>query len=147
MTTRGQSQQPFGQRLRHYRQLSGLSQDALGKRAHVSGSYIAMLEVGKRQNPKREIVTSLATALELTKKHTDDLLLTARHIPRGARDDRRAFLKSTLLPYKYTARDKIIAKRLVQMFAQLVEIELADSKGTDLTSKRSKKHLRESKYR
>lgn len=54
-----------GATIRGFRQLSGLSQDALADRMDVSTSYISMLEGGKRY-PSIEMIIRLAIALEVS---------------------------------------------------------------------------------
>src|SRR5918993_4007279 len=62
------TQQPpsFGALLRHYRDLAGLTQEELARRASLSVPTVSNLERGRSQTPYRATVRSLAGALELS---------------------------------------------------------------------------------
>lgn len=53
-----------GQTVAELREQRGMTQDALGKRAGVAGSYICLLESGTRQ-PSADVATKIAWALEV----------------------------------------------------------------------------------
>ncbi|MGV7004673.1 helix-turn-helix domain-containing protein [Desulfovibrio sp. QI0442] len=53
-----------GRTIREFRQMSGLSQDALADRMDLSAPYISMLESGKRY-PSIEMLVRIAIALEV----------------------------------------------------------------------------------
>jgi predicted ATPase/transcriptional regulator with XRE-family HTH domain len=55
----------FGARLRHYRELAGLSQDQLAERAGLSAKAIGALERGERRRPHPQTVDLLVKALGL----------------------------------------------------------------------------------
>lgn len=61
----------FGALLRDLRLASGLSQEALAERAHMSSGGISVLERGTRRAPQRETMRLLADALQLS---SDDRL-------------------------------------------------------------------------
>ena len=65
-TDKGSSkrQVAFGDRVRHYRQVLQLSQEALAYRANINRTYVTSLESGRR-NPSLELMSRLATALEV----------------------------------------------------------------------------------
>src|SRR2546423_15554124 len=82
----------FGELLRLYRELAGLSQVALAARSGISEDAISMLERGVRTNPRNDTVARLANALRLDPSHREALLLAARRGVRAAeqRDGRPA---------------------------------------------------------
>src|SRR5262249_39677064 len=55
----------FGPLLRRYREAAGLTQEQLAARAGLSARGISDLERGRRQAPRRDTVSLLATALAL----------------------------------------------------------------------------------
>jgi transcriptional regulator with XRE-family HTH domain len=57
---------PFGELLRRARQSAGLTQAELAERARLSVRGINDLERGARQTPRKDTVTLLAQALNLT---------------------------------------------------------------------------------
>ena len=65
----------FGRMLRDYRQAARLSQLELGLRANVSARHISFIETG-RARPSREMVTLLASTLDVPLRDRN-LLLTA----------------------------------------------------------------------
>ena len=71
----------FSAALRKYRELSGLSQNALARRAGIDPSYVNRLERGERDAPARARVLDIARALELTSSQTNELLLSADYRP------------------------------------------------------------------
>jgi predicted ATPase/DNA-binding XRE family transcriptional regulator len=58
---------PFGDLLKRYRVATGVSQELLAERAHVSPAAIGALERGVRRAPYRETVALLAEALGLSR--------------------------------------------------------------------------------
>ncbi len=56
----------LGQRLRHLRELAGLSQNELAKRANVHRPLISVLESGKQRSVTLETAQRLAQALGVT---------------------------------------------------------------------------------
>lgn len=57
-------QRLFGDRVRHYRNELGLTQEALAHKAVVDRTYVASLETGKR-NVSLDLIGALAAALEV----------------------------------------------------------------------------------
>lgn len=62
------------------RRRSGLSQNALARKAGASPSTINNLESGER-HPTRDLTLALARSLDLPPAETDALLVAARHAP------------------------------------------------------------------
>lgn len=54
----------FGQNLSHYRHLSGMTQEALGRSVGMNRTYISALEHG-RANPTLRLMSTLAIALRI----------------------------------------------------------------------------------
>ena len=54
----------FGDRIRQRRHRLGLSQEALAREASINRTYIASLEVGRR-NPSLDLMSRLALALDV----------------------------------------------------------------------------------
>ncbi|MEO5736619.1 MAG: helix-turn-helix transcriptional regulator [Variovorax sp.] len=71
---------PFGLVLRHWRTLRGQSQMALGLCAGVSTRHVSYLETGRAQ-PSREMVLTLAQALEVPLRERNQWLAAARYAP------------------------------------------------------------------
>ncbi|MCA9878141.1 MAG: tetratricopeptide repeat protein [Thermomicrobiales bacterium] len=63
-----ESTPPFGERLRHFRQAAGLTQEVLAERAGVSRDAVSALEGGRRRHPHPQTVRALATALGLSER-------------------------------------------------------------------------------
>src|SRR5579872_2362006 len=77
------AQQPsFGELLRRFRLVAGLSQEALAERSRLSARAISDLERGARRLPYRETVRQLATALNLGREDHEALLRASRAVPR-----------------------------------------------------------------
>ena len=76
----------FGELLRRYRVVAGLSQEALAEAARLSPRAISALERGERRAPQRETVRLLADALGLTDEGRALLerSVTRRRGPHGA---------------------------------------------------------------
>jgi transcriptional regulator with XRE-family HTH domain len=70
----------FASRLRWWRQRRGLSQLALAGRADISQRHLSFLELGRAQ-PSREMVTRLATALDVPLRQHNNLMLAAGFAP------------------------------------------------------------------
>ena len=81
------TQQPpsFGALLRHYRDLAGLTQEELARRAGLSVPTVSNLERGRSQTPYRATVRSLAGALELSGEDRAGLLAAASEPRQGLR--------------------------------------------------------------
>ena len=64
---------PFdlAQRLKHWREKKGLTQEALARKADISYNTIIKLETGGIKDPRVSTITKLAQALEIT---IDELL-------------------------------------------------------------------------
>ena len=67
---------PFGEGLRNWRRLRGLSQEQLGVRAGLSTRHLSFLETG-RSKPSRDAVLVLGQALELPLRERNALLEAA----------------------------------------------------------------------
>src|SRR5215218_616048 len=70
-----------GSLLRGWRERAGLSQNALARRMGVNPAYVNRLEHGGRGAHNRELVESVATALDLSRAERDRLLTVAGHWP------------------------------------------------------------------
>ena len=55
----------FGRVLRTLREEKGLTQVDLAEKVKVGQSYIAMLEIGEKQNPSLDVLQRLAKALKV----------------------------------------------------------------------------------
>lgn len=71
----------FGNLLATFRQQSGLSQNALARRAGVNPGTVNRLESGQRAPTNRDLVLLLADALGLDATERDRLLAAAGHLP------------------------------------------------------------------
>ena len=71
----------FGALLSELRQRSGLSQNALARRAGINPGTVNRLESGQRAPSNRELVLTLADALGLDSADRDRLLAAAGHLP------------------------------------------------------------------
>lgn len=71
---------PFGQQLRHWRKVRGLSQLELALRAEVSTRHLSFMETG-RSRPTDEMVLRLAEALSLPLRERNVLLRVAGFAP------------------------------------------------------------------
>jgi transcriptional regulator with XRE-family HTH domain len=71
---------PFGQRLRDWRQRSGMSQLDLALQAGTTPRYLSFIETG-RSRPGRELVLRLAAALDLPFRERNALLASAGLAP------------------------------------------------------------------
>lgn len=71
----------FGRLLAHLRQQSGLSQNALARRAGINPGTVNRLESGQRAPSNRELVLTLADAMALDAADRDRLLAAAGHLP------------------------------------------------------------------
>jgi transcriptional regulator with XRE-family HTH domain len=71
---------PVGRLLKHWRQVRRKSQLTLSLDAGVSPRHLGFIEVG-RAKPSREMVLTLATALDMPLRERNDLLLAAGFAP------------------------------------------------------------------
>ena len=70
----------FGDLLRHYRTLAGMSQEALAERAGLTSNAIGSLERGERRRPRSHTIRSLVDALGLTDEQRSELIgATGQH--------------------------------------------------------------------
>lgn len=103
----------FGELLKRHRVASGVSQECLAERAHISASAIGALERGARRAPYRETVSLLAAALGLCAAEHAELEAAAERA-RGRPSRARAEPKTTHnLPERLTSfvgRDEEIAE-------------------------------------
>ncbi len=58
--------------LKRARKEAGLTQEALGRRASLTGSYISMLESGRKPAPRAKVITSLCKALGVPERALQD---------------------------------------------------------------------------
>lgn len=79
-TTPSTETSPFGSVLRHWRTLRGQSQMALGLCAGVSTRHVSYLETGRAQ-PSRDMVLTLAQALDVPLRERNQWLTAARYAP------------------------------------------------------------------
>lgn len=77
----GEDVEDFGGLLATFRQQSGLSQNALARRAGVNPGTVNRLESGQRAPTNRDLVLLLADALGLDTTERDRLLAAAGHLP------------------------------------------------------------------
>ena len=75
----------FAQALKTFRQKAGLKQIELAQKVGVTGSYICLLEVGKRPPPSDEVAIALEKVLGLAPK----TLVTIAHYARTPEDVRQ----------------------------------------------------------
>jgi predicted ATPase/transcriptional regulator with XRE-family HTH domain len=66
-------QERYGERLRHYREAAGYSQEDLGERAGLSANAISALERGERKRPYPDTLRRLADALGLSDAQRSEL--------------------------------------------------------------------------
>ena len=71
----------FGTSLRSFRERSGHSQSALGRRAGVHASIVNRLESRDRSPSSPELVEALARGLQLSPDDTDRLLASGGFVP------------------------------------------------------------------
>ena len=82
----------FGERLRTWRKLRGLTRAHLARMIGGDPSSITRLESGSRPNPTRETVVALADALELTGAHRAMLFGSCRLLEHPLTDAQAAYL-------------------------------------------------------
>ncbi|TPV96261.1 MAG: helix-turn-helix transcriptional regulator [Myxococcales bacterium FL481] len=70
------SPSPFGQQLKHWRRLRGMSQLDLAHRAEVSPRHVSFVETG-RSRPSSDMVLRLADSLDVPLREQNDLLRAA----------------------------------------------------------------------
>jgi transcriptional regulator with XRE-family HTH domain/SOS-response transcriptional repressor LexA len=68
----------FASELKKARRAANLSQAELGDRAGLTGSYLCMLESGRKPPPSTELVTALARALAIDEARLQDLAALER---------------------------------------------------------------------
>lgn len=73
----------FSGMLRHYRRRAGLNLMALSALLGKNHSYMARIESGDRNPPKRDYVLLLADALRLSAVERSRFLVAAGHTPEG----------------------------------------------------------------
>ncbi len=74
----------FGDQLRRYRELAGLTQEQLAEKAGLTAKAVGALERGERQRPYPTTVQLLATALKLSEAQRAALLATLHRRPDAA---------------------------------------------------------------
>ena len=79
-TTAALGSSSFGELLRYWRRVRGVSQLALSSAAMTTPRYMSFVETGRSQ-PSREMVLRLATALEVPLRDRNGLLLAAGFAP------------------------------------------------------------------
>ncbi|MBC7603132.1 MAG: helix-turn-helix transcriptional regulator [Ramlibacter sp.] len=93
------SPQPFGERLKHWRQHRRLSQLDLAHEAEVSTRHLSFVETG-RSVPSREMVLRLAERLDVPLRERNALLMAAGYAPmykeRGLGDPALASARSAV---------------------------------------------------
>ncbi len=78
--TEGTEPRTFGDHMRIWRRIRGMSQLQLSLRAEVSARHVSFLESG-RARPSRQMVETLADALDIPLRARNPLLLTAGFAP------------------------------------------------------------------
>ena len=73
-------QEPFGERLRRYREAAGYSQEQLAERAGLSANAIGALERGERKRPYPDTLRRLADALGVDQETRASLSAALRWI-------------------------------------------------------------------
>ncbi len=71
----------FGAKLKAYRELAGMSQNALARAAGQDPASINRYESGKRSAPGKETVEQICAALNLGGPECDELLVSAGSLP------------------------------------------------------------------
>lgn len=75
---------PFGELLRHFRKEQGMTQQEVATQAGLSTAYIGLIESGQRgSRPARDMVRSLAQALDLNLHETEMLFQASGHLEVG----------------------------------------------------------------
>jgi tetratricopeptide (TPR) repeat protein/transcriptional regulator with XRE-family HTH domain len=74
----------FGELLRHYRLVAGLTQEGLAERAHLSTRAIGALEQGSNRVPRAATLSLLAEALALSSQARTAFVVAARQETRAA---------------------------------------------------------------
>lgn len=97
---------PFAAYLREARERSGLTQAALAEQCHLTGSYISLLESGKKPAPSDRVVRRLAAALSLDEKEA----LHRAHLDRAPDELRR----SVELLHRQAALEKQMRERTAE---------------------------------
>lgn len=83
-----------GQLLASLRQKSGLTQKELAKKAKVSRSMVAQLEIGERR-PSQKLIRELCNAMEASEEDERQLLLAYDFSPSGETPEQiEAFLRA-----------------------------------------------------
>jgi transcriptional regulator with XRE-family HTH domain len=80
MTATAREAPPVGRLLKHWRQVRRKSQLTLAHEANVSPRHLGFIEVG-RATPSRDMVLTLAAALDVPLRERNDLLLAAGYAP------------------------------------------------------------------
>lgn len=89
-----QSNTNGGKLLAKIRQAKGLTQTELAKRASVSRSMVAQLEIGER-SPSRKLITGLIKAMDASEEDESQLLLAYEYKPSGQTPEQiAAFLRA-----------------------------------------------------
>jgi transcriptional regulator with XRE-family HTH domain len=74
----------LGPLVRYYRKQRSMTQQEVADRAGISTAYIGLIEQGQRgQRPARDMVRSLAQALDLTLDETEILFRAGGHLEDG----------------------------------------------------------------
>ncbi len=66
------AQLSFAILLKRARKRAGLTQESLGKKAGLTGSYISMIESGRKPAPRSPVITRICKALGVREKHYQD---------------------------------------------------------------------------
>jgi transcriptional regulator with XRE-family HTH domain len=129
---RGTARTPFGDTLRRHRLLAGLSQAALARRAGISPSLVALLELGLRQ-PRRDKVLVLARGLALGPAKRNDFLRDGGLAPistepRPDQDTLERAIADLLADPRLSPKQRLVAEALVEAFARWLRAELANDR-------------------
>ena len=116
----------FGEILQKLRREAGVSQAALAKRAGMSGSLIALMELNRR-TPRKDKVEALAGALALNQKKRNRLLLAAGYSTGGSShavfEQSRVIkaLEELMNDPKLNPKQKLAAESLLEAFIYWVQ--------------------------
>jgi transcriptional regulator with XRE-family HTH domain len=80
-TTVNPDQLELGPLVRYFRKQQGMTQQEVATKAGISTAYIGLIEQGQRgQRPARDMVRSLAQALDLNLEETETLFRAGGHL-------------------------------------------------------------------
>jgi len=84
--TKSEARRKFGNQLRHWRGLRGVSQLTLACEAGISARHLSFLETG-RSSPSRDMIERLSDSLDVPPADRDLLLISAGYAPNAGAED------------------------------------------------------------